>query len=58
MEKSSETVKSKLFQESDFFKSNDRGQVKYEMLRAHCHEGHFITSVSLLSVSSQIGVTS
>jgi len=43
MEKNSKTVKSKLFQESDFFKSNDRGQVKYEMLRAHCHEGRFIT---------------
>ncbi len=45
MEKSSKSVKSKLFQESDFFKSDDRGQVKYEMLRAQCHEGRFITRV-------------
>jgi len=45
MKKSSKTVQSELFQGSDFFKPDDRGQVKYEMLRAHCHEGRFITKV-------------
>ena len=45
MKRSRKTVQSKLFHESDFFKPHYRGQVKYEMLRAHCHEGRFITRV-------------
>lgn len=45
MKKKSNSVKSSLFQHSEFFKSSDRGQLKYEMLRAHCHEGRFITKV-------------
>ena len=46
MKKSRESVKSTLFQQqSDFFNPLDRGQIKYEMLRAHSHEGHFITRV-------------
>ena len=36
------SVKSDLFQQSDFFNPSDKAQVKYEMLRAHCHEGRFI----------------
>ena len=44
MKKPKKSVKSTLFQEhSSFFNPLDRGQVKYEMLRAHSHEGHFIT---------------
>jgi transposase len=40
------TVKSNLFQKRpNFFNPGDRGQVKYEMLRAHSHDGHFITRV-------------
>jgi len=34
-----------LFQKSDFFNPSDKVQVKYEMLRAHCHEGLFIAKV-------------
>jgi transposase len=34
-----------LLQPSEFFNPEDKGQVKYEMLRAHLHEGHFITRV-------------
>jgi len=45
MEKSSKVVRSPLFHESSFFRPHDRGQIKYEMLRAHCHEGRFITRV-------------
>jgi len=46
MKKASKHVKNDLFQQqSDFFSSLDRGQVKYEMLRAHSLEGHFITKV-------------
>jgi len=46
MEKTSKYVKNDLFQQqSDFFSPLDRGQVKYEMLRAHSVEGHFITKV-------------
>jgi transposase len=45
MKNTAKTVQSKLFQESDFFRHHDRGQVKYEMLRAHCYEGRFITRV-------------
>ena len=30
---------------SDFFNPLDKGQVKYEMLRAHSLDGHFITRV-------------
>ena len=46
MKKMNQSVKSTLFQEqSSFFNPLDRGQVKYEMLRAHSHEGHFITRV-------------
>ena len=46
MEKPSKYVKNDLFQQqSNFFSPLDRGQVKYEMLRAHSLEGHFITKV-------------
>ena len=46
MKKVRRSVKANLFQhQSDFFNPLDRGQVKYEMLRAHSHEGHFITRV-------------
>ena len=46
MEKATKYVKNDLFQQqSDFFSPLDRGQVKYEMLRAHSLEGHFITKV-------------
>ena len=46
MKKISKHVKNDLFQQqSDFFSPLDRGQVKYEMLRAHSLEGHFITKV-------------
>ncbi len=46
MKKASKYVKNDLFQQqSDFFSPLDRGQVKYEMLRAHSLEGHFITKV-------------
>jgi len=45
MRKLKESVKNNLLQQSDFFNPMDKGQVKYEMLRAHCHEGHFITRV-------------
>jgi hypothetical protein len=40
-----ESVKSKLFHISDFFNPEDPTQVKYEMLRAHCHEHRFIARV-------------
>lgn len=44
MKKTKQSVKSTLFQKHPhFFNPLDRGQVKYEMLRAHSHEGHFIT---------------
>ena len=43
MKKTSKDVQSGLFQqESDFFNPLDRGQIKYEMLRSHSLEGHFI----------------
>jgi len=46
MKKATKYVKNDLFQQqSDFFSPLDRGQVKYEMLRAHSLEGHFITKV-------------
>ena len=46
MKKVSENVQIDLFQqESDFFNPLDRGQIKYEMLRSHSLEGHFITRV-------------
>ena len=46
MKKVIKNVKVDLLQNpSDFFNSFDRGQVKYEMLRAHSLEGHFITKV-------------
>jgi transposase len=46
MKKASKSVKANLFQKQpDFFNPLDRGQVKYEMLRAHSHEGRFITRV-------------
>ena len=45
MKKQTESVKNSLLQKSDFFNPKDKGQVKYEMLRAHCHDGHFITRV-------------
>lgn len=38
-------VRSSLFCNSPFFNPNDAAQVKYEMLRAHMHEGRFITKV-------------
>jgi len=40
-----ESVKSDLFQESAFFNPADPSQVKYEMLRAHCHDRRFIARV-------------
>jgi transposase len=45
MKKAPQSVRPDLFQESAFFKPHDRSQVKYEMLRAHCLEGCFITGV-------------
>lgn len=45
MTKQNESVKNNLLQQSDFFNPQDKGQIKYEMLRAHCHDGHFITKV-------------
>jgi len=45
MKHTKKAVQSDLFQESAFFKPQDRSQVKYEMLRAHCHEGRFIARV-------------
>ena len=45
MKKGPENVRSDLFRESAFFQPHDRSQVKYEMLRAHCHEGRFVTRV-------------
>ncbi len=45
MEKKHKSVNATLFQQFGFFNPIDRGQVKYEMLRAHCHEGRFITRV-------------
>lgn len=45
MKKQRESVKNNLLQQSDFFNPQDKGQIKYEMLRAHCHDGHFITKV-------------
>ena len=46
MEQTSKYVKNDLFQQqSDFLSPLDRGQVKYEMLRAHSLGGHFITKV-------------
>ena len=45
MAKDHNIVHPTLFQESDFFNPADRGQVKYEMLRARCYEGQFITRV-------------
>lgn len=46
MKHTKKSVQSDLFQDSDFFKPHDRSQVKYEMLRAHCHGGRFIARVS------------
>lgn len=46
MKKAKKDVKIDLFQQKpDFLNPLDRGQVKYEMLRAHSLEGHFITRV-------------
>jgi transposase len=45
MQNLKESVKNNLLQKSDFFNPLDKGQLKYEMLRAHCHEGYFITRV-------------
>jgi len=45
MKKQKESVRNNLLQKSGFFNPQDKGQVKYEMLRAHCHDGHFITKV-------------
>ena len=46
MKKATKNVKFKLLQHSsDFFNPLDRGQVKYEMLRAHSLDGHFITKL-------------
>jgi transposase-like protein len=39
------TVQSQLFVDSDFFQPQDRAQIKYEMLRAHCHDKRFVTRV-------------
>jgi transposase len=43
MKRNPESVKSNLFQSSPFFDPSDSAQVKYEMLRAHCHEQRFIS---------------
>ena len=45
MKKQKDSVKDILLQQSNFFNPQDKGQIKYEMLRAHCHDGHFITKV-------------
>lgn len=45
MPKENNSVKDNLFHVSNFFNPSDKAQVKYEMLRAHCHEGRFITRV-------------
>jgi len=46
MKKAIKSVNIHLLQNpSDFFNPLDRGQVKYEMLRAHSLDGHFITNV-------------
>jgi transposase len=45
MKRKIESVKSELFQDSDFFNPQDSGQIKYEMLRAHCYENRFIARV-------------
>jgi len=39
------TVYNNVFRESDFFNPGDKGQLKYEMLRAHFCEGRFVTRV-------------
>jgi len=39
------TVHNNVFRESDFFNPGDKGQLKYEMLRAHFCEGRFVTRV-------------
>jgi transposase len=40
-----EAVKLDLFRDSGFFHPGDSAQVKYEMLRAHCHDQRFIARV-------------
>jgi len=46
MKKATKNVKVELLQHpSDFFNPLDRSQVKYEMLRAHSLDGHFITKL-------------
>ena len=45
MEKRQKYVHINSLQGSRFFNPGDKGQIKYEMLRAHLHEGHFITRV-------------
>ncbi len=45
MENQKKTVRQNVFRESDFFNPRDKGQVKYEMLRAHFYEGRFVTRV-------------
>ena len=45
MDKKPKIVSQNVLQTSEFFNPLDRGQVKYEMLRAHLYEGRFITRV-------------
>jgi transposase len=45
MKKQKESVKNNLLQQSNFINIQDKGQIKYEMLRAHCHDGYFISKV-------------
>ena len=45
MDKKPKIVSQNVLQASEFFNPLDRGQVKYEMLRAHLYEGRFITRV-------------
>lgn len=45
MEKESKSVHLNVLQESGFFNPQDKGQVKYEMLRAHLYDGRFVTRV-------------
>lgn len=45
MKKESKPVHQNVLHKSGFFNPRDKGQVKYEMLRAHLYEGRFVTRV-------------
>lgn len=45
MEKKQKSVRQNVLQECGFFNPQDKGQIKYEMLRAHFCEGRFVTRV-------------